>query len=280
MSEPVSKKSPPASLDIEARVVDVVFGRVSNGAPRAALFAVFAAVAIHGMLWLWARSSEPSLESWSAELAARVHAELGRQEVVELAKPPPPKEAPNPEEERPPVPVRERVPEAARTTKAPPPPAQAGQIVAQEPRADDPLDLTSDTFVTGTANAYAGGTTTATGTNPVAVLTRTVDPSASPTRAPGQPDRSGPVRLEEDEWQCAWPREADTEQIDERAVVLRIIVGVDGTAESASLMSDPGHGFGQAAVACALRTRFTPARDRQGRTIKSQSPPIRVRFTR
>jgi hypothetical protein len=29
-----------------------------------------------------------------------------------------------------------------------------------------------------------------------------------------------------------------------------------------------------------MRTRFTPAHDRQGRSIRTESPPIRVRFTR
>jgi protein TonB len=46
------------------------------------------------------------------------------------------------------------------------------------------------------------------------------------------------------------------------------------------VLADPGHGFGAAAVACALRTRFVPARARSGQAVRSLSPPIRVRFTR
>jgi protein TonB len=63
-------------------------------------------------------------------------------------------------------------------------------------------------------------------------------------------------------------------------VVLRVVVDASGTADSARVLADPGHGFGAAAVACALRTRFVPARARDGTPVRSTSPPIRVRFTR
>jgi protein TonB len=146
--------------------------------------------------------------------------------------------------------------------------------VAQEPQADS-LDLTANTFVTGSANAYAGGTTTASGTNTKAVFSQIIAPE--PSR---EPDRSRPVSLAENEWQCAWPRAADAADIDEQSVVLRAWVRLDGSVESARLVSDPGHGFGEAALACAARTHFAPARDRQGQTLRAESPPIRVRFTR
>jgi protein TonB len=130
--------------------------------------------------------------------------------------------------------------------------------------------------VTGSATAYAGGVTSATGTNPQAVQTREVDPRAPP----GEPDRSRPVSLDDPDWKCPWPREAEMEQIDEQIAIVRVLVRPDGSVESASVVKDPGHGFGQAAVACAMRTRFEPARDRMGRPIRAQSPPVRVRFTR
>lgn len=280
MSAPSQRNVPRRVHAGEARIADVVFDRLDTRASRNDLLAVVAAVALHGSLWYWARSAEPSLESWSAEMAVRVHTELGRQEVVELAEPVR-ERVPEPEQAHQPAPpAQERALRPARPSRTPPPPAQAGRIIAQEPSPNAPVDLTADTFVTGTASAYAGGTTTAGGTNPVAVLSRMVDPAAPPTRDPREPDRSSPLRLEGDEWQCAWPHEADSKQIDEQAVVLRVVVGADGRAESAKLVSDPGNGFGQAAVACALRTRFTPARDWQGRPAKAQSPPIRVRFTR
>jgi protein TonB len=88
------------------------------------------------------------------------------------------------------------------------------------------------------------------------------------------------VALEGQNWSCPWPREADDAHIDEQTVVIRVVVAADGTVESASVVSDPGHGFGPAAASCAVRTRFIPARDRDGRPIRATSPPLRVRFIR
>ena len=94
------------------------------------------------------------------------------------------------------------------------------------------------------------------------------------------PDLSTPVSLRVERWSCPWPPEADSERIDEQTVVIRVVVDPEGIVEAAELVVEPGHGFGKAAVACALDTRFTPARDRAGTAIRARSPPIRVRFTR
>jgi protein TonB len=142
------------------------------------------------------------------------------------------------------------------------------------------VDLTGDTFVTGSSKSYAGGVTASSGTNPVAVHTGVVDPRAQPTRNPAEPDLSKPVTLEGDQWQCPWPREAINEDIDQQFVVLRVLVNPSGSAEKAELISDPGNGFGAQAIECSLKTRFGPAKDRQGRPLRALSPPIRVRFTR
>ena len=134
--------------------------------------------------------------------------------------------------------------------------------------------------VVGRATARAGGVTTSAGTG------------ASPGRAgPGArgtsdsaltlpPDQSSGVSLADQSWSCPWPPQADSERIDEQTVVIRVVVTADGRVESADIVSDPGHGFGSAAVACALRTRFTPARDRAGQVVRALSPPIKVRFIR
>jgi periplasmic protein TonB len=250
------------------------------------LAALLIAVAAHTGLWLWARASEPSLEAWSAAVAARVHAELRDQETIELEDPPPPEALPP----RLPPPPRAGVsparPAARSTTRrppvagTPPPPAEAARVVAQEPSAAAPLDLSAATFVVARAAAYAGGATVATGTNKVAVSTSNVDSSRPPTAKPGSPDRSSAVKLDADEWRCAWPAEAAAEDIDEQSAVIRVVVRPDGTAESAHLIADPGQGFGPAAVDCSLKTRFVPARDRDGNAIRAESPPIRVRFRR
>jgi protein TonB len=268
------RASAPAS-----RIVDVVLaGRVDRPAGRSVL-ALVVAMAVHIGLLAWATASGESLGSWSAQLAARIHEELGRERVVELTPPPPPPPKPAPPAE--PPPQRQPVARAAhpaprRADSRPPPPAQAGKIIAQEEAPRAPLDLTGDTFVTGTAQAYAGGVTSPTGTNPNAVESREVDAKAPP----GEPDRSHPVGLADEDWRCPWPHDAEAEQIDEQVAVVRVIVRPDGTVASARIVRDPGHGFGDAAVACAMRTRFTPAADPSGRPIKAESPPVRVRFTR
>jgi len=260
------------------RIVDVVLaGRVDRPLGRSVLAGAIA-ISVHLGLLAWTTASGSSLETWSAQLATRLHEELRRERVVELSPPPSPPPPPAPPQTPPPPrqpPVRAaHLPR--RADPRPPPPAQAGRIIAQEEGPRAPLDLTGDTFVTGTAQAYAGGVTSPTGTNPNPVETREVDPKAPP----GEPDRSHQVALADEDWRCPWPRDAEAEQIDEQIAVVKVFVRADGTAVSARIVRDPGHGFGAAAVECALRTRFTPAADPTGRPIETESPPIRVRFTR
>jgi len=138
---------------------------------------------------------------------------------------------------------------------------------------DAPLDLTGATLVVASTGNPASGSGHGTGHGSGAAADRS-GPS------PGAGDRSGGVSLEHHDWTCPWPHEADDQQIDEQTVVIQVVVGPDGRVESATLVSDPGHGFGQAAIACALRTRFTPARDRDGQPRRATSPAVLVRFTR
>lgn len=253
-------------------LVDAVFGLPRPERRRRLVVALLAAGLGHGGLWLVAALSEPTLESWSAAVAARVHAELTKVEAIELPKPPPPPVPPP----APPPPAPPATPPQATATR-PPPPARAGAIVAQAVEPSGPVDLTQDTFVTGTAEAYAGGVTTSAGTSATAVTAQEVAPGPQPAKPQ---DRSRAVGLDEASWSCPWPKDAEEQNIDEQLVVLRVSVRADGTAESADLASDPGHGFGQAALACAMATRFSPARDSSGKPIAARSPPIRVRFTR
>jgi protein TonB len=103
---------------------------------------------------------------------------------------------------------------------------------------------------------------------------------ASSTVGAGLGDRSGGVSLEDPSWSCPWPPEADAERIDEQTVVIKVVVAPSGAVHAATVVSDPGHGFGPAAIACALRHRFTPARDRNGRPVRAESPSVVVHFTR
>jgi hypothetical protein len=257
---------PSASTDAPPRIVDVVLaGRIDRPMGRSTLAAALA-MAVHLGLLAWATTSGTSLQTWSAQLAARLHEELGRERVVELTPPPPPKPPPTaaPAPERPPL-ARATRPVQRRADSRPPPPAQAGRIIAQEAGPRAPIDLTGDTFVSGTAQAYAGGVTSPTGTNPNPVETREVDPKAPP----GEPDRSRRVALVE-EGCHSWPPEAEAEPVDRKDIALRLVVRDDGTVSSAHLIGDPGHAFGAAAVQCALRSRFDPQLDSAGRPVQSE----------
>ncbi|HET6149190.1 MAG TPA: energy transducer TonB [Polyangia bacterium] len=264
-------------------IVDLVFGARSIAHRRRLLSAVLIAVAAHGSLWVWATRYPRRLPSSSSGPLARVRDPAAREAYVDLVPAPPPRERPRALEPRVRQPPPPRLPASARALTAPSrqAPAPAGAIVAQEPDPSIPLDLTGETFVTGTAHAYRGGVTASGGTSTVAGGTPpVVDPRSAPGPHLAGPDRSRAISLEEQSWSCPWPREGDTDQIDEQTVIIRVVVGADGKARSAEVLSDPGHGFGPAAVACAMRTRFTPALDRQGEPVRARSPPIKVRFTR
>lgn len=60
---------------------------------------------------------------------------------------------------------------------------------------------------------------------------------------------------------------------------VQITVRPDGSALSATVVSDPGHGFGRAARVCALARKYTPALNRAGEPIVG-SNLVNVRFSR
>ena len=233
------------------KIIDAVFREPERRCKRRAAFGLALAFCAHGGIWFWAQNSEVSLEFWSADLAARVHAELTRENFVDTT---------------PPAPVPPPVTKVTRKIR-PPPPAQAAAVIAA------PVDLTQEKIVTDFATAYVGGVSSFGGTNVTAVHSD-VDPNAKPH------DGSNTVTLEDSNWNCPWPRDAEADPVRERFVVLRVVVGTDGAVESAKIITDPGLGFGPAALECAKRTRFSPALDPHGDPIKAESPPIRVRFTR
>jgi protein TonB len=208
-------------------------------------------------------------------------------ELFELPPPPPPPAAPPPAAAAPPppaaaAPVRAQ-PRVVREPAATPPaptPAQAAEVVAQESPSDQPVDLTSFTIATGSGQRYAGGKTSSGGTSTQAVTGAASADGVPNGTGTGTADLSRPVRLADSEWECPWPAEADSLGIDEQAVLMRVVVRANGSVESAELVSDPGNGFGQAALACARRSRFEPALDRGGAALRARSGPIRVLFTR
>jgi protein TonB len=268
------------STDEPAPLLDAVFGD-QRGAKRGsrALLAWTIALALHAALFFLARLSGPSLETWSARIAAMVHRDLNANAptAIETLKPaaPKPEPEPNPEPARPPPPLA-AAPVRARAPQPPAAPAQAAQIIA----ADAPADLTADTFVTGSASAYAGGATTSTGTSTEAVSRSSLETPAPPAVKPATNAPVQAVSLTSEQWHCPWPAAALAQDLYEQFVIVRAWVRADGSVERASVISDPGYGFGAAAITCALHTRFNPARNARGEALRALSPPIRVRFTR
>ena len=263
------------------------------------------AILIHGGLLLVAVSSEPSLESWSARMATLIHADLAAQApikveplpVIKPTKPPPPPPVEEAPKVKPPPKISPPKREAKKTrirrtkakrskvkvkvkTKAPSKPssnAQAGKLLTAEPSAVRPVDLTETLFVTGSGEKFAGGVTSVQGTSTTAVTEPKVEErQEEPTR----PSQARSVSLSGGEWRCAWPQTAINQEIYEQDVILKVIVNAEGSVKKVKIIKDPGHGFGSAATACALRTRFTPALNRDGEAITATSPPIKVRFTR
>lgn len=269
------------------------------------------AIFIHLALVILARQTEPSLESWSARVAALIHQDLAEQapmavedfnlKSMQPPPPPPPPEVKSSSVVLPP-PLSQKTVETVRqksktikrnsrsrskvtsASSAPAPapaPAQAAKIITVETNPNVPLDLTQEVFVTGTTNQYAGGVTTQTGTSTqfIASINQTPLPSI-PTVTPATPSKARSVGLASGAWQCAWPQRAMAKEIYEQSVTLRVTVQADGHVTNAKVIHDPGDGFGEAAIACALNTKFSPALNRKGKAIKAESPPIKVRFTR
>jgi protein TonB len=244
--------------------------------------ACFTALVMHAALLLAAGYAPLGPAALRRPIEA-IEMDLSRRYEIDVEVPPP--VSPEHEPEQVPIgrhatPSRVREPAATRTGSPAADATPAASIVGQEPAPGVPVDLTGLAIVTGKATSYAGGATTSTDTGSSAVRR---GPSAAVQGGPGPPaasDRSSAVSLESENWSCPWPREAEAQQIDEQTVVLRVIVDSSGAPERATVLSDPGHGFGAAAAACAMRTRFTPARDRDGQPMRATSPPIRVRFTR
>jgi protein TonB len=247
--------------------------------------AVLLAVAFHAVGWVVLAPRGPGLEEWAARIAARVHARMTLPVVVDLATPLP--ELDPPEPAAPPA-SEARVaapPSPTSSPRRPVTPAAAAPALVGEA---EPVDLTQVPWAEGAARGSTrggvyseGAESPAGGAGDPARPEPTASPQA-PAMAPASrdPDRSRPVSLVGDEWQCEWPATARTATIEEQAVVLRVRVRADGTVRSATLVTDPGFGFGEAALACARRMVFTPALGRDGTPVEADSPAIRVHFVR
>ncbi len=202
---------------------------------------------------------------------------------VEIA-PEPPKPEPIAKPEPKPEPKEPARPEPKLKEAPPAAAAQAGAILAQQTKPDDPVDLTNS-FVSGSGAVYAGGSTMAAGTATTAVRTAVVSPVGVPGGTGGAtqvgPDRSRNATLGGSKnWNdCPFPPEADVDNVDQALVSVQINIGPDGRPTGVKILSDPGHGFGRAARACAMQKVYQNALDREGNPIPG-SIPTNIRFDR
>jgi protein TonB len=205
---------------------------------------------------------------------------------VELpALPPPSSEPPVESPETPALskPARTTMPRPA--AAAPTVQAQAAAVLTSSPDPNGPVDL-SDTFVVGSAVAYAGGTTSPNGTGASAVHGggSPGDAGARNQPAPGSPaagaDRSRRAAIYGGgQWSCPFPAEADRDLTNQATVEIRVRVGADGTPRDVAVLQDPGHGFAREAQRCAVSKRWSPALDREGSPVES-TVVVNVHFER
>jgi protein TonB len=272
------------------RVLELESGRMRTGF----IIGLCGALIVHVAAASEAARIAAGMGTWALDLRTDVHAYLAKLYEVDLVDPPPPPPPPPPPEPQP-EPEKEAakpLPSAPANNakdEPPPPPAQAGKILTQEPDPNEPVDLTGQGFVTGNAETYAGGVTANNGTSATAVRNRNAAPGGvpggtgtkpGPTELPSGPSLAHPASLATgSEWDCPFPPEAETEQIDYQRVQIMLTVAADGSVKDVKVVADPGHGFGRAARQCAMRQRMNPAVDRSGNPVLS-SLPIFVTFQR
>jgi periplasmic protein TonB len=246
------------------RIVDVVFERNATRGRDFLSVALAVAIVLHGAVLVWAARTGPSIEQWAAEIALVVHDDLAKEDVVTLeperAEPPPAKKAIEA------APTTLDKPTAARAPVSAAPAAAPAVMTAED---EGPVDLSQNTIVSGTARSTPGG----------AVHTEGTRTEPAPAQA-GAPDQSSRVTLEHGEWSCAWPNTAAGDVTNEQSVLIKVEVDGDGRVLDAKIVRDARRGFGEAAIQCAKRTRFVPAKDGAGRPLRAWSPPIEVRFFR
>jgi protein TonB len=240
------------------------------------------------LLLVWLVALALGVAWWRTAHVKTRHDTTEEIEILRDVTPPPP--PPVIEETKPEPMAPPRSPTTHEALPPPPPaPAQAAKVLTQEPRPDEPVDLTGDTIVTGNADTYAGGFTAGNGTSANAVHampspTGVPGGSGAPPAAPAPPqgpDLSRTAALGgASEWSCPFPPEADTAQIDEAYVTLQVEVRADGTPTIARVLGDPGNGFGREARRCAMNRRYSTALDRDGQAVAGTTKAFRVHFSR
>jgi protein TonB len=158
-------------------------------------------------------------------------------------------------------------------------------VLAAEADPNEPLDLTGNTFVVGTADTYSGGITASGGTAKGPVYDQTAKPSGVVGGTGTKPtsnssvDLSRPAAPVSRNWNCPFPPEADIEQINYMRVSVVVQVNSEGNPKSVEVLNDPGFGFGRAARQCALKQSYRSALNREGKAIAHSLATV-VKFER
>ncbi len=287
---PSSRPPPPLGVVVKTREP---LSRVMDLGGKTTMVIVLAlalAVVVHGSAAARVALIATELLQWTQVTRLRINERLAATYEVEAPKeekppePEPVKEEPKDEPKLAPPPK-----DTPKDTAPPPPPAaaQAGAVLTQQPDPNEPVDFTNS-FVSGSSATYAGGVTQANGTNDKAVYDRHAQAGGVPGgtgTAPAPPAPVGPDRSRNasiagsKQWNCPWPAEADTEQIDSAVVGVEMTISADGKLVSFKVTKDPGHGFGREARLCAQRERYESALDRDGRPV-SQVRKLNITFER
>jgi outer membrane biosynthesis protein TonB len=148
-------------------------------------------------------------------------------------------------------------------------PDQAAELLTSAAGASEPVH-----FATGAAVLYSGGTTRRDGSStrgPGMAAEGRPARSSVVGREPSLPDRSPPASLaSRPDWRCPFPSQANREGIDSGVATLKVEIDAAGQALSVRVLRHSGHGFGDSAERCALRKRYRPALDRNGRSIRAE----------
>jgi periplasmic protein TonB len=260
---------------------DIVLGAIQRPGRRGVVFGSVVAAVMHigaGAMAFTMGNAERAPARKSRPLVVVNH--VVDLEPPKVDEPPPP--PPSPPEVKPPPKVKvkqpkappveaKQVPQPDAPESEPPPAAQAAQVVAAEAPGPATFDI-----ATGQGNAYAGGTTSSTGTGKEANHTGQVG-----TANGNGYNYARPAKARTRDWPCGWPPEAEELDQEEAFVTVQVAVSETGAPTDVRVIADPGHGFGRRVVWCAnSKIKYDPALDASGKPVAGETVQMRVRFTR
>lgn len=260
------------------------------------------AIGTHGFASARAMLALYDMQRGVDEMRMSIHEFLWTEYDIDLKPPEEKKAEPEKKDDPPPPPEPdpEPIPQPVAKTAEPPKdpyedqkaaPVQAAKILTAAPDPNEVKDLTDQGIVSGENTAGPlGGQSSAEGKSDKithnANVSLTGKPGGTgsgdtpPPPPPPKPDLSrAPSLIGGTSWNCPFPDEADTDQVDYAQVSVVITVRPDGSPQSAQVAADPGHGFGRAARMCALGRRFNPGLDRDGNPA-TVSMTVRITFSR